>query len=271
MYQLSHILIDQRNLLTTLRDESLLDEQKNIIEEQSLDPNVNEEQQNRKAIQLIKESLIGYKGNLDDKVFIHEGGLIELDSNDYRPICRIHLFLFNEVLVLAKVKNEKKLEFQTEYETKNIAVINIKDLDGVNKNAINMITSDGARMFQCMNPAAKQEWLEKCELAIKFHQVKKPKKAPAPQPPTSLKFDAPQKSSDSELLALSPTASEMGRVIVENLPPDWLVTAPEEIQAEIAQRHFEDSLALLQKCDEHLAQDSSFHTKRLIELGRGRR
>uniref|UniRef100_A0A182J9I1 Exocyst component Exo84 C-terminal domain-containing protein n=1 Tax=Anopheles atroparvus TaxID=41427 RepID=A0A182J9I1_ANOAO len=259
MYQLSHILIDQRNLLTTLRDESLLDEQKNIIEEQSLDPNVNEEQQNRKAIQLIKESLIGYKGNLDDKFFIHEGGLIELDSNDYRPICRIHLFLFNEVLVLAKVKNEKKLEFQTEYETKNIAVINIKDLDGVNKNAINMITSDGARMFQCMNAASKQEWLEKCELAIKFHQVKKPKKAPAPQPPTSLKFDAPQKSTDSEMLALSPTASEMGRVIVENLPPDWLVTAPEEIQAEIAQRHFEDSLALLQKCEDHLGQDSSFH------------
>lgn len=107
MYQLSHILIEQRNLLTTLRDESMLDDQKNIIEDQSLDPNVNEEQQNRKAIQLIKESLIGYKGNLDDKVFIHEGGLIELDSNDYRPICRIHLFLFNEVLVLAKVRNEK--------------------------------------------------------------------------------------------------------------------------------------------------------------------
>ncbi|XP_035896855.1 exocyst complex component 8 [Anopheles stephensi] len=258
MYQLSHILIEQRNLLTTLRDESLLDDQKNIIEEQSLDPNVNEEQQNRKAIQLIKESLIGYKGNLDDKVFIHEGGLIELDSNDYRPICRIHLFLFNEVLVLAKVRNEKKLEFQTEYETKKIAVINIKDLDGVNKNAINVITSDGARMFQCINSAAKQEWLDKFELAIKFHQLKKPKKAPAPQPPTTLKFEAPQKSTDSELLTLSPTASEMGRVIVENLPPEWLVTAPEEIQAEIAQRHFEDCLALLQKCEEHLAQDSSF-------------
>uniref|UniRef100_A0A182M0A6 Exocyst component Exo84 C-terminal domain-containing protein n=1 Tax=Anopheles culicifacies TaxID=139723 RepID=A0A182M0A6_9DIPT len=259
MYQLSHILIEQRNLLTTLRDESLLDDQKNIIEEQSLDPNVNEEQQNRKAIQLIKESLIGYKGNLDDKVFIHEGGLIELDSNDYRPICRIHLFLFNEVLVLAKVRNEKKLEFQTEYETKKIAVINIKDLDGVNKNAINVITSDGARMFQCINSAAKQEWLDKFEHAIKFHQLKKPKKAQAPQPPTTLKFEAPQKSTDSELLTLSPTASEMGRVIVENLPPEWLVTAPEEIQAEIAQRHFEDCLALLQKCEEHLAQDSSFH------------
>lgn len=107
MYQLSHILIEQRNLLSTLRDESMLDDQKYIIEDQSVDPNVNEEQQNKKAIQLIKESLLGYKGNLDDKVFIYEGGLIELDTNEYRPICRIHLFLFNDVLVLAKVKHDK--------------------------------------------------------------------------------------------------------------------------------------------------------------------
>ncbi|EAT37589.1 AAEL010432-PA [Aedes aegypti] len=254
MYQLSHILIEQRNLLSTLRDESMLDDQKCIIEEQSIDPNENEEQQNKKAIQLIKESLIGYKGNLDDKVFIHEGGLIELDPNDYRPICRIHLFLFNEILVLAKVKHDKKLEFLTEYDTKKIAVINIKDLDGVNKNAINVFTSDGARIFQCVNSASKLEWIDKFEVAIKFNQLKH-KKGPAPQPPTTLKFDRQQKSVDSEML--SPTASEVVS-IVENLAPDWLASAPEEIQAEIAQRHFEDCLALVQKCEDYLSKDSSF-------------
>ncbi|XP_055607993.1 exocyst complex component 8 [Uranotaenia lowii] len=257
MYQLSHILIEQRNLLSTLRDESMLDDQKYIIQEdQSLDPNVNEEQQNKKAIQLIKESLIGYKGNLDDKVFIHEGGLIELDTNDYRPICRIHLFLFNEILVLAKVKHDKKLEFLTEYDTKKLAVINIKDLDGVNKNAINVITTDGARIFQCVNAASKLEWINKFEVAIKFNQLKH-KKGPAPQPPTTLKLDQ-QKSIESNDLLLSPTASEIAAV-VEILAPDWLSSAPEEIQAEIAQRHFEDSLALVQKCEEYLVKDSSFH------------
>uniref|UniRef100_A0A1Q3F7J3 Exocyst complex component 8 n=1 Tax=Culex tarsalis TaxID=7177 RepID=A0A1Q3F7J3_CULTA len=254
MYQLSHILIEQRNLLSTLRDESMLEDQKYIIEDQSVDPNVNEEQQNKKAIQLIKESLLGYKGNLDDKVFIYEGGLIELDTNDYRPICRIHLFLFNDVLVLAKVKHDKKLEFLTEYDTKKIAVINIKDLDGVNKNAINVITSDGARIFQCVNSASKLEWIDKFEVAIKFHQLKH-KKGPAPQPPTSLKFDK-QKSVDSDLL--SPSASAAVSIIVEKQAPDWLASAPEEIQAEIAQRHFEDSLTLVQKCEEHLAKDASF-------------
>ncbi|XP_019542955.3 exocyst complex component 8 [Aedes albopictus] len=259
MYQLSHILIEQRNLLSTLRDESMLDDQKYIIEDQSIDPNENEEQQNKKAIQLIKESLIGYKGNLDDKVFIHEGGLIELDPNDYRPICRIHLFLFNEILVLAKVKHDKKLEFLTEYDTKKIAVINIKDLDGVNKNAINVFTSDGARIFQCVNSASKLEWIDKFEVAIKFNQLKH-KKGPAPQPPTTLNLkNRQQKSVDSEIMmTLSPTASEVAAAVVENLAPDWLASAPEEIQAEIAQRHFEDCLALVQKCEEYLVKDSSF-------------
>lgn len=39
---------------------------------------------------------------------------------------------------------------------------------------------------------------------------------------------------------------------------DWLFSAPEEIQAEIAHRHFEDCLALVQKQEEYLVKDSSF-------------
>jgi len=60
MYQLSHILIEQRNLLSTLREESVLDDQKNIISEQENDPSLNEDSQNKKALVLIKESLVGF-------------------------------------------------------------------------------------------------------------------------------------------------------------------------------------------------------------------
>jgi hypothetical protein len=47
----------------------------------------------------------------------------------------------------------------SEYETKKIGVINIKDLDGV-RNAINVITHDGSRIFQCINSAAKVSPIE---------------------------------------------------------------------------------------------------------------
>ena len=249
MYQLSHILIEQRNLLATLKDESMLDEQKNLMEEQSLDPTINKEEQNRRQIQHIKENLMGYRGNLENKEFLFEGALLELDSNDYRPIRKIHLFLFADALVLAKVLHDRKLEFMTEYECKKIAVINIRDLDGI-KNAINVFTADGPRIFQCITQMMKNEWIEKFDLAIK-PQVKH-KKGPAPQPP---KIEQ-QRSIDSEM-TLSPTSESL--LTIENSAPDWLATAPEEIQAEIAQRHFEDSLQLIQKCEEYLSKDSTFH------------
>lgn len=67
----------------------------------------NEELQNQKAIMAIKESIKGYTDNLDKKKFIHEGALIELDADTYRPMCRVYLFLFNDLLIIAKVKHDK--------------------------------------------------------------------------------------------------------------------------------------------------------------------
>lgn len=258
MYQLSHILVDQRSLIEQIREESLLDDQKNVIGEP--DAGDTEQDQNKKAIAIIKDALIGYPKSLDEKFFIHEGSLIELDPNDYRPVCRSHLFLFNDILIIAKIKHDKKLEFMTEYETKKLAVINIKELTGV-KNAINIITSDGSRIYQTINAAAKTEWIEKFEVSIKFNQplsgAAKSKKGPAPQPPRTLQK---QKSSiETQSIGSDATLSPTASIMTENLAPEWLNSAPEEIQAEIAQRHFEDSLTLIQKCEDYLHKNPTFY------------
>lgn len=263
MYQLSHILVDQRSLIEQIREETLLDDQKNVIGEP--EEGETEQDQNKKALLIIKEALIGYSKSLDDKFFIHEGSLIELDPNDYRPICRSHLFLFNDILIIAKIKHDKKLEFINEYETKKLAVINIKELTGV-KNAINIITTDGSKIYQTINAAVKTEWIEKFEVSIKFTQpistAAKSKKGPAPQPPKTLQKQKSsiETQSISSDMTLSPTAS----MAAENLAPEWLSTAPEEIQAEIAQRHFEDSLMLIQKCEDYIQKNSSFYNSEEI-------
>ncbi|GAB0097961.1 Exocyst complex component 8 [Sergentomyia squamirostris] len=263
MYQLSHILIEQRNLLSTLHDSNIVDDPRNVLMEapqekesdmKSLESKVSEEVQNRNTIALIRESLVGYPGVLDNKTFIHEGGLIELDSNDYRPICRTYFFLFNDTLIVAKVKHDKKLDFLAEYESKKLAVINIRDLDGV-RNAINIITADGSRIFQCISPSAKAEWIEKFELSMKGQRHRK---GPAPQPPLPLRqkslVDTLSLCSDA---TLSPTTEQASTPLI--FAPDWLSSAPEEIQALIAQRHFEDTLSLVQKCEEYLVRDSAFY------------
>lgn len=258
MYQLSHLLVDQRNLII---EQTLLDDQKNIIAEPDSDET--EQDQNKKALTIIKDALIGYNKSLDDKVFLHEGSLIELDANDYRPICRSHLFLFTDILIIAKIKHDKKLEFVSEYETKKLAVVNIKELTGV-KNAINIITNEGNRIYQSLNPAARTEWIEKFEATLKFNQPSSSsvaagtkKKGPAPQPPKTLQR---QKSSiETQSICSDTTLSPTASIMTENLAPEWLNSASEEIQAEIAQRHFEDSLLLIQKCDDYIQKNPTFY------------
>lgn len=262
MYQLSHILVDQRNLIEQIREETLLDDQKKVIVAQ--EEGETEDGQNKKAICVIMEHLVGYTKNLDDKFFIHEGSLIELNADDNRPVCRSHLFLFNDVLIIAKIKHDKKLEFMAEYETKRIALSNIRELTGV-KNAMRIYLSDGSsKIYQTVNPTAKAEWIEKFDAAVKFNPSakKSSKKGPAPAPPKQMPaqrspIDTQSIGSDS---TLSPTMS-----IRENEAPEWVTSAPEEIQAEIAQRHFEDSLMLIQKCENYISKNSNISNSEEIK------
>lgn len=71
------------------------------------DEDLREEQENKRHIQEIKETVNGFNGNLDNKTFIHDGAIIELDSDNYRPICRLYLFLLNDLLIISKVKHDK--------------------------------------------------------------------------------------------------------------------------------------------------------------------
>lgn len=48
----------------------------------------------------------------------------------------------------------RKLEFLAQYNAGKIAVINIRDLDGVT-NSINVITPDGPRILQCVSQTEK--------------------------------------------------------------------------------------------------------------------
>lgn len=66
-----------------------------------------DEAHNKRAIAAIHEQLIGFNGNLENKTFLHEGALIELDPESYRPICRVYFFLLNDLLIVGKVMHDK--------------------------------------------------------------------------------------------------------------------------------------------------------------------
>lgn len=240
MYQLSHILVEQKNLIEHIQEETLIDEQKNVLIDHETDGD-NELDQNKKAINVIKEHLIGYTKSLDDKFFIHEGSMIELSADDHRPICRSHLFLFNDVLIISKIKHDKKLEFMHEYETRKIAFSNIRELTGV-KNALKIYLPDGSpRIYQTINGTAKTEWIEKFDASLKFNPSTFTTNNNAKQ--LTKQRSSVESQSNLSDATLSPSKSTKD---FNNDIPEWILYSSEEIQAEIAQRHFEDSLAHIQ-------------------------
>ncbi|KAH8404267.1 hypothetical protein KR215_003211 [Drosophila sulfurigaster] len=256
MYQLSHILIEQRNILATMTDGKMSSQLKANDSLEAAEANAaaaTEDVENSHATRAVKEMVQGFNGNLEGKTFLNEGALIELDGNDYRPIQRVFFFLFNDVLIVCKVKHDKRLEFLTEYDPKKIAVINIKDLDGV-KNAINIITPDGSKIYQSITAAGKSEWIEKLEEAFRFDQQKKSKKGQAPQPPGRTKQQqTPSKSTTPEKLQ-DQSPSDAQPKSLEDETPEWLSTASEELQTLVAQRHFEDAQALIRRTQDFLRQ-----------------
>lgn len=108
MYQLSHILIEQRNILTSLMEDKPSNANTTNETNQDNTPDETDDAQNRHATtRAVKEMVQGFNGNLEGKTFLNEGALIELDANDYRPIQRVFFFLFNDVLIVCKVKYDK--------------------------------------------------------------------------------------------------------------------------------------------------------------------
>lgn len=126
MYQLSHLLIEQSNILSTLHEQNStnVEDVKGVLLENTKEGEhnvylthirtmlyflykIDDEAQNKAALAAIQKSLIGFSGNLENKTFLHEGALIELDPESYRPICRVYFFLLNDLLIVGKVKHDK--------------------------------------------------------------------------------------------------------------------------------------------------------------------
>lgn len=77
MYQLSHILIEQRNILATMTDGKTSSHLKaESLEAEST--TATEDLENSHATRAVKEMVQGFNGNLEGKTFLNEGALIEL-------------------------------------------------------------------------------------------------------------------------------------------------------------------------------------------------
>lgn len=254
MYKLSHLLSEQRTVLTTLSHASVLGNE-NAISRESLDNTDVEaeraEEQRKNKLNLISEKVENCMNLLDvlDRTLLHEGDLLEIDAEENTALQRMHVYLFNDCLMLTSwISNRRgpmRYKFQISYPISTLAVVNVRDL-GTVKQAFKVLAFPDTRVFQCNSIAIKKDWLEKFDVAKKMHIEKEATK---------------QKKKDS-LDKLKHESMESPSLSVEELPspqiaalPEWLADVTEELDVLIVERHFQKTYELMVSAQKALNSD----------------
>jgi len=208
MYQLSHMITDQRNLLFELMQFSVNGEKVDIeLADQILEKNDSasnasktnsntggagagtgttasdsknikkEFEEGRKKFEDLVNKVEGCTQIIEDpeRCLVHDGDLVEIDITENTAIHRVHGYLTNDGFMVAtwlpNVRGPKRFRFDKFYELDSLPVVDVRDLGGI-KHAFKLLLSPEARLFQCANAEAKKIWMDAFE---KAKNVKKEK------------------------------------------------------------------------------------------------
>nr|CAG4651628.1 EOG090X021B [Triops cancriformis] len=254
MYQLSHMLAEQRTLLSSLLENSVVDDKapsKDVLA--NLKPNAKPVQDDgRKKLVELLEKVENCAGVVENpmRTLLHDGDMVELDPTENTAIQRVRGYLLNDSFMLATwIPNRRgpiRLQFQDLHELDGLAVVNIRDLGPI-KHAFKLLMFPDTRVFQCANAAAKKEWIDM------FDKAKKAK-AEAEKPTDGLK---PGKDSVKEDLDtdnpfqdeddLPPYVKPDEEKNMTDELPEWIIEVSDDLDVCIAQRDVEEAVALLEK------------------------
>lgn len=255
MYQLSHLLSEQRALLGSMSNSGA---------EPVLQAGGSKAQEEKRIATLsaILEVIESCPDLLDTpgRELLHEGDLVELDPLENTALHRTRALLFSDMFLIATWISERKglakYKFESNYDLGSLAVVNVRDLGQV-KHAFKLLVFPDTRLFQCVNNEAREEWLKKFDEA---------KKARLNSEQTKKKGDNEKESHIiREQLANTPERTDsvefgsnpFGFVLDDDgdsdALPEWLTEAADDLDVSIAQRHFEEAYAIIQKTEEFFA------------------
>ncbi|ESN89846.1 hypothetical protein HELRODRAFT_194798 [Helobdella robusta] len=285
MYQLSHLLTDQKNLMTSLMELS--------IRGTKIDSEIDMEKTNKVEEFKMKVGLSHLLDRVEGCVFITDvadrqllfgGDLIEVDVDSLSQMHKVHLFLLNDSLMITTWLPERKgpvyYKYQTLYELDGLAVVNVKDSGNV-KNSFKVLMFPDARLFTAPSPKVKQRWLDMLDEAKqrKTH----PKGLTSTTTTTTMTASgAPSNDIKSPSSSSSSTSSSarydkqhesnsqpMKSPGDELLQVDWVVELPEDLDVCIAQRDFEGAVDMITRINDYL--DPLTKTPAISDYNRTRR
>ncbi|ESO87616.1 hypothetical protein LOTGIDRAFT_207015 [Lottia gigantea] len=261
MYQLSHMLSDQKILMSSMMAMSLVSD-KAVVEgpkDEDEESEVNPEEETRKNLAFLLDKVEGCSNvaEVPGRHLIHNGDLVELDTENLTQVQRVHAFLLNDSFMIATwVPNRRgpvRYRFQGLYELDSLAVVNVRDVGSV-KNAFKILMFPETRMYQTDSTKSKRQWLDilddtKKKKANKDKQKKEANTRLAEQQIQSLN------NSTSENEKNNPFSEEVeDELEFEDssfLTDEWL-ELPEDLDMCIAQRDFEGAVDLVSKVNNFL-------------------
>ncbi|XP_022904628.1 exocyst complex component 8 [Onthophagus taurus] len=253
MYQLNHLLTEQKSLLGALYNTAILGDDAYIVVEADLSKDNNEakkEDLRKIKMMALREKIRNCPEILDDpkKILLYEGYLTELDSLENTPIQSVYGVLFTDGLLIAisdfSNRETSSFKFDVFYDLGTIAIVNVKDLGNV-KQAFKLLAFPDTRVFQCKSSIIKKEWLDKLDQAKKDRLTQdQTKKEP-------IIDKSPSRSSSIDVPYTNNPFEEHEEDIFHH--PDWFIEVSDDLDVSVAQRHFEEALSLLDKAKEYIS------------------
>lgn len=258
MYQLSHMLTEQKSLMSSMMEMSLVSDRAIVEEPTAKEEDENPEEETRKNLAFLLEKVEGCSSvtEVPGRQLIHNGDLVELDPESLSAVQKVHCFLLNDSLMIASwLPNRRgpvRYRFQGLYELDSLAVVNVRDA-GPNKNAFKILMFPDSKMYQADSSKSKRQWLDILEESKKKKAARDKQKKEA-----MLQEQQAQAAVSAAVEEKNPFFEEddsesQSAIEADYLSAEWLQELPEDLDMCIAQRDFEGAVDLVERVNHYLA------------------
>ncbi|XP_040285234.1 exocyst complex component 8 [Bufo bufo] len=249
MYQLSHILTEQKGIMESVSQTLLHSDRSEAARELKAAFHEEAEEGKTRNLTTLLEKVDGCQNLLETpgRYLLYNGDLTEFDVDNMVLIQKVHTFLMNDCLLIAtSLPNRRGMyKYNALYNLDDLAVVNVKENPPM-KNMFKILMFPESRIFQAENAKIKKEWLDLLEETKKNKMlIEKCKKEDPLCSPTMVEV-----SSNPSLNDKKTTIEEKEEKV--NLSFEWIQELPDNLDVCIAQRNFEGAVDLLAKLNSYL-------------------
>lgn len=258
MYQLSHLLTEQKSLLADQLETDIFERPKGlpVVINPEMEAYENKKKSFLESIKVSQQLL----DELEEKELLLEDNLTEYDPETYNSIQEVgaHLLTDNLMITNQTTRSDTKADILTMFDLCDLAVVNVRDGQGV-KNAFKILYHLDTRMFGAPSKEMKLTWLDKIERAKKNYKkgVQMDAQKLAEMKKRHQEESLLQEKRKIEEAKAVPTQAEMEKSNTTPLDDknrypnllnvDWLIELPEDLDMSIAQRDFEGAVQLVER------------------------